>query len=183
MTLFDEPKPKRKPHPRDETWHELFKAAEAVFYESGIADGQRARVAKLVDDLRQKGATAGNFAKRMVRYRELFPNSVCTLPAMLNQWDTCAPAGKTTQPGMPSQAEQMRRGYEDACHRLECENYTAACNRARQVVQLADPNVVKRLHEEWKADPENENYLRFAQLPTSIVCVRPIAERIEASTK
>ncbi len=171
--------PKRKPHSRDEAWHELFKAAEARFYESGIADGQRARVANLIDDLRQKGATAGNFAKRLVRYKDLFRNSVCTLPAMLNQWDTCASVS-TTQPGMPSDAEQARRIHEDACHRLECENDKAAYNKARQTVQLADVNVVRRLHDEWRADPENANYLQFAKLPTSIVCVRDIAERIEA---
>lgn len=179
-TLFDDNKPKRKPHPRDEHWHELFETAEAVFYRSGIADGQRANVAKLVDDLRQKGATAGNFAKRKARYHELFPRTVCTLPAMLNQWDTCAPVGRTTQPGMPTDAEQAQRIHEDACHRLECENSTASCNKARQAVLLADPNVVKRIHAEWRAEPENVNYLEFAKLPTSIVCVRDIAERIEA---
>lgn len=179
MTLFDTPKPKRPPHPRDDQWAELFKAAEAEFYKSGIAPGQRAQVANLIDDLRHKGATPGNFAKRLVRYRELFPRSVCTLPAMLNQWDTCAPVS-TTQPGMPTDAEQMRRSYEDARHRLECENDRAALNKARQTVQLTDPNVVKRVHAEWIADPENVNYLQFAKLPTSIICVREIAERIEA---
>lgn len=180
MTLFDTPKPKRKPHPRDETWYQVFKAAEAVFYKSGISEDQRPQVARLIDNLRQKGATPGNFYNRIARYKEVYPRSACTLPAMLNQWDTCAPVGRTTQPGMPTDAEQARRIHEDACHRLECENSTASRNKARQVIQLADPNVVKRIHAEWRAEPENVNYLEFAKLPTSVICVRDIAERIEA---
>lgn len=187
MTLFDDdkPKPKRKPHPRDETWHELFKLAEATFYESGISEDQRAQVARLIDNLRQKGATAGNFKARKVRYREVYPNSACTLPAMLNQWDTCAPVSRT-QPGMPSDAEQAARRRENEAHRRGIENEQRERDRARQIVLAAPAGVAEKLYQEWRGLPENALLLKFGGRswtsgPTGRFCVRWIAERIEAT--
>lgn len=169
---------KKPPHPRDEDWSKLFKLCEETFYPSGIADCQRARVVKLVDGLRQKGASVANFGARMDRYGHLFPNSVRTLAAMLSQWDTCEPVGRTRQPGMPSDEEQERERREADAHRLLCDEESAARNRAFQVVQLADPNVVKRIYEEWKAD--NPGLVRHAPLATNRLCVRDIADRLEA---
>lgn len=192
MTLFNEHpdrmtgkkalEPRESKVLRNDAWQELFQAAEAAFYPSGIADGQRAQVAKLVDDLLQKGATAAEFKRRHERYGELFPRTVCTLPAMLNQWDTCAAPGPRTQPGMPSTAEQMADRYSEQIHRRQCEQEQAERDKARVIVQEAPGGVADALLKEWLALPCN-SYSYLAERswsPTDRCCVRWIAAKLEA---
>lgn len=169
-------KPRKSKVLRDETWYELFQAAEAAFYSSGISDDQRARVAKLVDNLRQKGATATNLAVRMERYGELFKGRVvCTLPAILNNWDTCKPLKRTTPTPEESWAarQEVKRQEEEAA-RIADAPFIAA----RKIVEAADPEQVWVVYRWWQ---ESTPRLRkWVSKPTDAGCVIEIANELRA---
>ena len=182
MTLFDAqpeplisaPKPRAK---RDDGWHELFRACEATFYPSGIAKGQRARVANVVDDLHEKGATAAEFARRRVRYTQLYPTTVCTLPAMLNQWDMCGAAPvATVQPNVSIDAEwdaeQGRLGREKAAR-------DAKLAAARVVLDATPDERVADVYAAWCKQEANPRVLRYVKGAHHALCVCWIAERLE----
>lgn len=148
-----------------------------------IPDMARARLNKACKEIRQwPGFDDTDRNELNVRYGRMMGRTRWTTPiAFASHWDEFEDAAPgTRQPNMPSLAAGMASRHEQASVRRQMEDESAERNRAYQAVQLADANVVKALHAEWTADPDNAHYVQSAPLPTSKLCVRWIADRLEA---
>ena len=97
-TLFDD-KPKRRN--RNAEWNALWDTVVMLWHPSGVPQGQKSRVAKLIHDLQEMGATPRSLRRRRSRYTEVMPpGCLCTLEAMVRHWDQLKPQKPRCMPGI-----------------------------------------------------------------------------------
>lgn len=109
------------------------------------------------------------------------PADYMTGKAALKPREPTTPAEPTTQPNMPPKADQHALQAEAVERQRKQAEADARLAHSRSVVRAADPVRVAALFEQWQDQECNPNVKRFVKQATSMLCVRWIAERLEAS--
>ena len=186
MDLFNEHPDKmvgktvNEPRTRDMLFERLLSIFHPSLKLDAIPDTVRARLNKACSQFR---AWPGfNESELMMRYGRMKGNTRWTTAlALSGHWDEFGGAPVcTTQPGMPSQAEQMADSYSEEIHRCQCEDEGHARDKARHTVQAAAGGVAEAFLKLWLALPENAHLAGRRWTPMDRLCVCWIAEQLEA---